>query len=98
MATQISSQSANIKFDGLSSSERIPSIGDYSRMLSENGFIQVYGPIDFLNYKKVPLLLQNAGSNKCRLMILTDHLNYKKSLINKFQPLDNKSQPNSIDD
>lgn len=98
LSTAITAKNPAVKFDGLASTIRIPSIGDYSRWLSDNGFLQVYGPIDFLNYMKVPLMLENAGTNKARLLILTDRLNYKKSLINKFLTLDENTPPNSIDD
>lgn len=87
---------STIKFDGVNSDNRVPSIGDYNRYLSEPGFIQVYGSLDFLNYMKLPLLLQNIGENKSKFLIISDRLNYRKSLLNKFLALDKNSCPNSI--
>lgn len=45
----------------------------------------------------MPILLENCGVAKLKLLIIADHLNYEKSLINKFIPLDDESQLNSID-
>jgi hypothetical protein len=59
--------------------------------------LQIYGSLDFLNHIRVPILLESCGSAKLKLLVVADHLNYEKSLINKFIPLDSDSALNSID-
>ena len=98
IASKITAKSPTVKFDGLSSSDRFPSTGDFSKWMNESGFLQVYGPIDFVNYLKVRLLLENVGVSKLRLLLVMDRLNYKKSVVNKFLSLDEKSKATSIDD
>ena len=93
---EISKVSPSLKFDGISSNNKIPSIGDYNKYLTENGFIHVYGVSDFLNHIKVPIMMEQAGITKSRLLLVTDHLNYRKSFMNKFIDLDGKSKSNSI--
>ena len=84
--------------EGVSSNDRIPSIGDYKKYLNDAGYLQIYGSLDFLNHIRMPVLLESCGVAKAKLLIIADHLNYEKSLINKFIPLSNDISMNSIDD
>ena len=95
---EISKVAPSIKFDGICSNNKIPSVGDYYRYLTENGFLHVYGVADFLNHMKVPTLLEHAGITKSRLLLINDHLNYRKSVINKFIDLDGNSKANSLNE
>lgn len=98
LAADLVKNNPGLKLDGLNSDTRIPAIGDYNKFLSEAGFLQIHGSVDFLNYIKVPVLLESIGNVKSRLLILVDNLNYKKSLLNKFLPLDQTSHSNLIED
>ena len=75
---------SSLKLEGLDSTSRQPSLGDYQKYLSEAGFLHVYGSIDFLNNIKFPSVLENISTSKAKLLIISDHLNYRKSIINKF--------------
>ena len=98
IAEEINKVAASVKFDGISSNTKVPSIGDYTRCLTENGLLHVYGISDFLNHIKVPIMLEHTGITKSRLLIINDHLNYRKSFMNKHINLDDKSKSNSIYD
>jgi hypothetical protein len=51
---------------------------------SEPGFLHIYGSINYLNRIKLPSLLTMLPTIKSSLMIITDNLNYKKEILNKF--------------
>lgn len=95
---EVNKVSPSLKFDGISSNSKIPSIGDYYRYLTENGFLHVYGINDFLNHIKVPIMLEHTGITKCKLLVVNDHLNYRKSVMNKFINLDDKGKANSLNE
>jgi hypothetical protein len=56
----------------------------------------VYGSVDVLNHIKLSSFVEQAGSNKFRLLILNDNLNLSKSILNKFKDLNTDSIPISL--
>ena len=73
--------------EGIDTSTRLPSLGDFARVMGEQGYISVYGSIDLINHIKFNSFVEQVGSNKFRLLIINDNLNLFKNLLNKFKDL-----------
>ena len=54
--------------------------------------------MDVLNHIKLGSFIEQAGSNKFRLLVLHDNLNLFKSLLNKFKDLNADSVPISLEE
>lgn len=62
------------------------------------GFVCVFGNVDLLNHIKFNSFVEQAGSNKFRLLILNDNLNLYKTLLNKFKDLNTDNLPINLEE
>ncbi len=65
----------------------MPSYGDYCDVLGKQGFLTIYGSLDFMNHLKFNSFMESAGLNKLKFMIVFDQLNFPKSALNKFRDI-----------
>ena len=72
-----------LKFEGIDSSTKVPSVGDFADSLSKLGFIEVYGSVDIINHLRLNTFMQYAAQNKAKLLVLHDCLNFPKPMLNK---------------
>jgi hypothetical protein len=91
LAAELSKGPEALKQEGIDSSTRLPSLGDFSRTMGEPGWLSVYGSVDFLNLIRFSTLAEQTGSNKSRLLVVNDNLNLTKSTLNKFKDLGSES-------
>jgi hypothetical protein len=76
------------KFDGVSSKKRIPSVGEYQRLMGSGGILHVYGSCCLVNILRCGTLLNSMEVNKVRLMVVFDSINARKSTLEKYDAVD----------
>lgn len=77
----------NMKMEGIEAKKKVPSFGDYTDVFGKPGFFTVYGCVDFLNHLKFSSFFQFISTNKVRLLILTDNINFPKSTLLKHKEI-----------
>jgi hypothetical protein len=81
-----------LKMEGISSSKKVASVGDWQRTMRECSLLQVHCPSPLLNIVPSDVLASFIDNCKCRCMLLLDKINAKKSLIQKFGCLGNEER------
>jgi hypothetical protein len=97
IAGELAKGPEGVKLEGIDTTTRLPSLGDFSRVMGEQGYVSVYGSIDLLNHIKFNSFIEQAGSNKFKLLILNDNLNLFKSILNKFKDLNSDNLSISLE-
>lgn len=98
LAGELAKGSEPLKLEGIDSTVRLPSLGDFSKIMSEPGWMSVYGSVDLLNLIRFSSFAEQAGFNKFRLLVVNDNLNLSKSALNKFKDLGSESLTISLEE
>lgn len=65
----------------------MPAFGDYSDAFSKQGFLTIYGCVDFINHLKFNSFFEFVGVNKIRLLIVNDNINFPKPMLLKHKDI-----------
>lgn len=73
--------------EGIEAKKKVPSFGDYTDVFAKPGFLSVYGCVDFLNHMKFSSFFEFIGTNKLRLLIINDNINFPKPTLLKHKDI-----------
>ena len=75
---------SNAVFQGISTAEKIPSLGDWERSLGEQSMQIYYGSPSFLNVVSPTVLVKQMNLSKVDFFVVCDRINNRKNLLRKY--------------
>ena len=81
------SKTSNIKIEGICSSDRIPSLGEWQRFLTTGSMYLYYGSTSVLNLIAPNELLELIDCYKGKATVIIDKINPLKRFVRKYSPI-----------